>query len=180
MLRRRVFFSFHYEHDSWRVSQVRNAQAIRYETSDFVDAAAWEGIKRRGDNAIFSWIDKQLQRTSVTVVLIGRETASRRFVKYEIAASHLRGNGLLGIYIHDLKDRSGDYDLFPGDNPFDDFEYHPESNEIEPIEGLGWFRKKLSSVIKTYSWKGDDGFANFSQWIEEAAQEAKLRKRRCG
>lgn len=158
MPRRRVFFSFHYERDSWRVSQVRNLQAIRYDTSDFVDAAAWEGIKRRGDKAIFSWIDGQLHRTSVTIVLNGCETSERRFVNYEIAASHIRGNGLLGIHIYDLKDRRGDYDIWPGRNPFDGFAYDDKTNEAEPIEGIGLFRTKLSSIVTTYSWKADDGF----------------------
>jgi hypothetical protein len=37
-------------------------------------------------------------------VLIGKATASRPWVKYEIEQSIARKNGLLGIYIHRLKD----------------------------------------------------------------------------
>ena len=40
------------------------------------DAAEWESIKRKGDAAIQNWIGEQLQNTSVTVILIGTETAS--------------------------------------------------------------------------------------------------------
>ena len=38
------------------------------------------------------------------MVLIGAETANRPWVKYEIEQSIARKNGLLGIYIHRLKD----------------------------------------------------------------------------
>jgi len=52
---RRVFFSFHYERDAVRAAQVRNSNVIKnksIETSDFIDAAKWEEIKRGGDEAI--------------------------------------------------------------------------------------------------------------------------------
>jgi hypothetical protein len=47
---------------------------------------------------------RHLEGTTVTVVLIGAKTASRPWVKYEIAQSIAHKNGLLGIYIHHLKD----------------------------------------------------------------------------
>ena len=49
------------------------------------------------------WIDEQMKGTSVTVVLIGAETSTRPHVGYEIAESHKKGNGMLGIYIHNIK-----------------------------------------------------------------------------
>jgi len=45
---------------------------------------------------------KHLEGTSVTVVLIGLQTASRRWVQYEVEQSIRRDNGLLGIFIHHL------------------------------------------------------------------------------
>ncbi len=70
---RRVFFSFHYDRDVRRVAQIRNSWVVRAgnETQPFVDKAEWESIKRTGSQAIERWIDKQLDGTSVTVVLIG-------------------------------------------------------------------------------------------------------------
>jgi hypothetical protein len=44
---------------------------------------------------------------SSTVVLIGSETANRKYVGYEIQQSVARGNGLLGVYVHNLKDQKG-------------------------------------------------------------------------
>jgi antiphage defense system Thoeris ThsB-like protein len=58
---RRVFFSFHYSRDAWRVGQVRNSAAIgRFEMTPFLDAAEWQSITRRGDAAIKAWIDQQI------------------------------------------------------------------------------------------------------------------------
>jgi hypothetical protein len=95
---RRVFFSFHYKIDPVRVGQVRNSSVVRsnsVETSDFIDAAKWEAVQKQGEQAIKNWIAAQLNGTSVTVVLIGAETAKRRWIKYEIDESLKRGNGLL-------------------------------------------------------------------------------------
>src|SRR5688500_16738359 len=103
---RRAFFSFHYERDAWRAGQVRNAY-VTQDAAGSVDYADWEAVKSRGDAAIKKWIDDQLVGTSVTVVLIGAETATREYVQYEIRQSIARGNGLLGIYIHNVKNSSG-------------------------------------------------------------------------
>ena len=44
------------------------------------------------------------------MVLIGAETASRKFVDYDIEQSIARRNGLLGIYISGIKDQKGNTD----------------------------------------------------------------------
>jgi hypothetical protein len=51
-------------------------------------------------------------------VLIGSQTANRPWINYEIIESVKRGNGLLAIYIHNVKDLNGHTD-FRGQNPFD-------------------------------------------------------------
>jgi hypothetical protein len=85
----RVFFSFHYERDIWRASQIRNSWVTKpdREAAGFWDAAAWEEVKKKGEEAIKRWIDKQLGGTSVTVVFIGAETSERKYVQYEINQS---------------------------------------------------------------------------------------------
>lgn len=49
-------------------------------------------------------IDEQLNGTSVTVVLIEWETINWLFVKYEIYESLDKGNGVVGVYIHNIRD----------------------------------------------------------------------------
>lgn len=100
---RRVFFSFHYQRDIFRVNQIRNQPSIVGEAAaGFRDASLWEEAKRKGDTVIKRMIDDALVGTSVTVVCIGAATAGRKFINYEISQSVQRGNGLLGLRINHL------------------------------------------------------------------------------
>ena len=155
---RHTFFSFHYERDSWRAGQVRNSNMIPCEDEyGFIDSAAWEEIKKKGDAAIEAWIAEQLEHTSVTAVLIGAQTADRDWVRHEIIESWNRGNGIVGIWIHNLKDQDRQTDT-RGRNPLD---------EIKMPDGT-----PLSSVCKTYDWI-NDGRENLGAWIEEAYEGRK-------
>jgi MTH538 TIR-like domain (DUF1863) len=93
----RTFFSFHYEKDVWRAGVVRNSSRLKSNIDpEWIDASLWEEAKGKGDDAIRKLINDALNGTTVTAVLIGSDTASRRWVKYEIDKSLDRGNGLLG------------------------------------------------------------------------------------
>ena len=108
---RRVFFSFHHQRDVWRISQIRDLpEVIGTAAVGFQDASLWEETKRKGDAVIKRMIDSALYNTSVTVVFIGNKTAGRKFINYEIAKSVARGNGLVGIQIHHLKNQEGKTD----------------------------------------------------------------------
>jgi len=99
-----VFFSFHFE-DSWKVNQVRNANVVHgVDKAGYIDHSEYLEAERKGDAALKRLIDQKIERTTVTVVLIGHRTAYRSWVRYEIDKSIERGNGLLGIYIHRLRD----------------------------------------------------------------------------
>lgn len=156
---RRVFFSFHYDRDIRRVVQVRNSWIIRAgnETQPFMDKADWESIKRTGKQAIEKWIDKQLNGTSVTVVLIGAETYDREWVRHEIKRSYELGKGMLGIHIHNVKDPQNGTDT-KGKSPFDYWSVKQNGRDVP-----------FSSLYKTYDWVRDDGYTNFAGWIEKAA-----------
>jgi len=155
---RKVFFSFHYGRDVWRAGPVRNSWLTKpdRESAGFIDAASWEEVKRRGDEAIKRWIANQLNGTSVTIVLIGAETANREWVIHEIQESYRRGNGLLGIRIHNIRDQNQRTDA-PGINPFDEL----------TLNG-----KPLSQIYPTYDWVNHDGYNNIGKWVEDAAQRA--------
>ena len=142
---RRVFFSFEFD-DVSRAMVVRNSWVAQgREAAGFVDAAEFEKIKRQGDAAIKRWIDNQLKGTSVTVVLVGSETCSSRWVKYEIEKSEAIGNGLLGIDISKIKDL----------------------NE-NTSERCG----QIPKGYPFYLWLKEDGYNNMGDWIEEAAKAA--------
>src|SRR3974390_2144998 len=108
---RRVFFSFHYDRDSWRAGQVRNCNLL--EGSDlygFIDSADWQSLEVQGGADIKRCISGEMEYPSVTAILIGAETAVRPWVLHEIAESWNRGNGVVGIRIHNVKDRHSQTD----------------------------------------------------------------------
>jgi len=118
---RRVFFSFHFERDIWRVNQVRNSNVVAgYEKAGFFDHSEYQEVKQRGDAAIRRKIRQRLAGTTVTVVLIGSETAQRDWVRFEIDESIAQRNGFLGIYIHHLEDQGGNssWSWWPPTKPF--------------------------------------------------------------
>jgi hypothetical protein len=159
---RRTFFSFHYERDVWRAGQVRNCWVTKpdRESAGFWDAAAWEEVKKKGDGAIEKWIDDQLKGTSVTVVLIGAETSQRQYVGYEIKQSCNKGNGMLGIYIYNMKDSNSKTDT-KGSNPFANWHIERDGRKV-----------LLSELYPTYDWVNDDGRNKIGDWIETAAKKA--------
>lgn len=111
---RRVFFSFHYQRDIWRVNQIRNVpEVMGTAAAGFSDASLWEEAKKKGDETIKRMIRDALKNTSVTVVCIGQKTAGRKFINYEIEQSLERGNGLVGIQIHHLENHEGETDVGP-------------------------------------------------------------------
>ena len=159
---RRIFPSFHYDRDIWRANKVRNSWLTHEdtETAGFVDSAEWEEVKENGDDAIDNWVDEQMQNTSVTTVLIGEETHSRKWVNREIEKSVEKNKGIVGIYIHNLEDRDGNT-CSRGTNPL--------SSHYATVNGN---RLSLSSIYNTYNWVTDDGYDNLGDWVEEAATTA--------
>jgi len=104
---RHVYFSFHYQ-DVWKVNQIRNSGVVfGAKSAGFADRSLWEEAKAKNQRALEKLIADGLDGTSVTAVLIGSKTASRRWVKYEIAQSIKCGNALLGIHINKVPDRTG-------------------------------------------------------------------------
>ncbi|MDD5353240.1 MAG: TIR domain-containing protein [Candidatus Omnitrophica bacterium] len=147
---KQTFFSFRYKKDNWRANIVRNSWVTQdREAAGFFDAAEWEEVKKKNDSAIEEWIDEQLKGTSVTVILIGSDTAGKKWIDYEITSSHEKGNGMLGIYVHQLKDSQGNT-TSKGKNPFDN----------------------LKLTYPVYDWVDDDGYDNMGDWIEKTAKDA--------
>lgn len=144
---RRTFFSFHYERDVSRASVVRNSSKTKTSLEpEWIEAGIWEEAKTKGDAAVRRLIENALKYTSVTSVLIGAKTSERRWVREEIRQSEVRGNGLFGIHIHNIKDFNGRTDI-RGTNP-------------------------LPPQYATYDWVYDDGYTNLGRWVDAAYEQA--------
>lgn len=156
---RRVFYSFHYLPDNWRVSQVRNIGAV--EGNKPASDNDWETVKKGGDKAIEKWIADQMYGRSCAVILIGTNTANRKWINHEIVKAWDDGKGVLGVNIHNLKNSEGKTSS-KGANPFDYINY-------------GTTGKKLSAIAKVYDPPGatstdvyDHIKNNLEKWIETA------------
>jgi hypothetical protein len=110
-----VFYSFHYKRDVHRIQLVRNINAL--EAQPVLNPQKWEEVEQGGDEAIEQWIHEQMAYKKAVIVLIGRYTAGRPWVKYEIEKAWADKKPLLGIRIHGLSSL-GDVDS-AGANPFD-------------------------------------------------------------
>ena len=110
-----VFYSFHYRRDAWRLQQIIQMGVL--EGQPILNPQNWEEVKRRGDDAIKSWIADQMVYKSAVVVLVGAQTASRPWVRYEIAYAWDNYKPLVGIRIHGLADSAKNIDS-AGANPF--------------------------------------------------------------
>lgn len=115
---RNVYFAFHYD-DVFLVNQVRKC-GIFAERKSFGDWAEHETVQNNSKSAIEDWIKEQMVGASVTVVLIGAETATRPYVRFEIEESIREKKGLLGIYIDQLTggNQRHFYTRLRGANPF--------------------------------------------------------------
>lgn len=154
---RKAFYSFHYKPDNWRASKVRNMGVI--EGNRLASDNDWESITQRGDSAIKKWIEEQMTGKSVVIVLIGENTSGRKWINHEIESGWNREKGLLGVYIHNLKDRN-DEQSRKGANPF---------------RGFTVGSKDLASVVKAYDPPHTNSQSvynyiknNLEDWIEEA------------
>ena len=87
------------------------------QAAGYFDGSLWEKAQTEGKARVNRLINVGLAGSSVTCVLIGKDTYQRHWVDYEIFRSIELGKGIFGVFIHRLKDRNG-YTYARGANPF--------------------------------------------------------------
>jgi hypothetical protein len=192
---RGVYFAFHYQRDIWRVQQVKNHWVTKdtHNAAGFFDDSLEETAKTEGDAAVKRLVNSGMAGASVTCVLIGAETYTRRWVQYEIFNSIEQGMGVFGVRIHGLKNEELQTDSF-GHSPFyplgyaekGDYKVHPQID----YKNVGWSDAplngpilpsaapylrvgcRLNSLFDVYDWCEGGGYNNFSDWVAKAAKQA--------
>lgn len=159
------------------------------EDAGIFDGEDLRGFTISGDAAVKQMIEGNLAHTTVTCVLIGTHTWTRRWVRYAIVESIQRGNRLLGLHINGIPDRAR-RTLPLGRNPFDylAFSFPEDGSSIKVLQysrgdwepfpdNPGWPLSKpaagsrrgrspqLSSIYKTYDWAKDGGPENLHRWL---------------
>lgn len=157
---RRVFYSFHYAADCWRLQQIINMGSI--EGQRIVHSNEWETIERNPEG-VKRWIDGQMIGKSCVVVLIGSHTATRPWVTYEICKAWNEGKGVLGVHIHGLLDRERRAS-FKGASPFASI----------PIAGTSWHLSDYVPLYDPPGWDSAEIYSsiknNLGNWVEDAVR----------
>ena len=158
---RRTFYSFHYQPDHWRASQIRNMGVI--DGNRPCSDNDWESVTKGGDAKIKEWIADQMSGKSCVVVLIGANTANRKWINHEIIKGWDDGKGVVGVYVHNLL-HSDSTKASRGANPF-------------AYIGYANTGRMLSSIVKAYDPPYTDSkqvYAyindNLASWVDEAAE----------
>ena len=131
------------------------------ESNEPVKDNDWETVTKGGDAAIEKWIASQMNGRTCTVVLVGTSTANRKWINHEIVKSWDKKMGVVGIYIHGLKDRH-EKTSTQGSNPFDYIGYANTG-------------KKLSSIVQCYDPAGatsQERYAWIDKHLSNAVEEA--------
>ncbi|MER9950391.1 TIR domain-containing protein [Mesorhizobium sp. M0047] len=193
---RRTFFSFHHNEDKWRAWNVRNSWVVRPQDQidrGFFDSSVFEAAKNESPTALKNFLRNSLDNTSVTCVLSGRLTWQRRWVRYEIVRSVLKGNGLLTVDVDGVKNVAGEVGL-EGADPLAQVGLYKTSSGIFFAEwksgkwikyddytlavsaGDLWFKPPTSDTVVEiskhyirYNFTKQNGRKNIGGWIEMAA-----------
>ena len=161
MAKRQVFFSFEYNKDAWRASQIKEMGKV--DDSSTFSSNDWEEVKEKTDTKIKEWIDNQMAKRSCLIVLIGNSTSGRKWINYEIEKAYELNKGIVGIYIHKLKDSQGNQ-VTKGSNPFYNILIGKDKERLSKY--ITCFDSSYSSSTYVY----DDIKENIENLIENAIE----------
>jgi Thoeris protein ThsB, TIR-like domain len=163
-VKRKGFFSFHYV-DIMRVNNVRNTWKIncpgREDKRQFYDRSLWESVQRENPEGLKDLIRRGMEHASVVCVLVGTETWSRPWVRYEIARSMIDKKGLLAVHINGLRHHQRLTSDAHGENPL----YHmgvgcPKRGTYFLYERVGRPVLQYGQVVWQWNWQKYSKFAS--------------------
>ena len=143
-----VFISYHYDSDNKiarEITNIINSDKINIFT------VVTENEKKKDAEIIKNWVDEEIKRTRITILLISAETLDRQFVTYELSKSFSNGNSIIPILIDSEK------------NAFTE-EYINEVKQKLNIELPG--RK-----LRIRKWFQENGKENILRWLNESLEK---------
>ncbi len=153
MKKYRVIFPSYDWDDAVYVNQIIKAPKIFGATNlGFRSGVPQETVKKN-DEAIRRWIDQQMVGCSCLVLFQGEKTYQSRWVKYKIQKAASEGMGRIIVKLDGMKNLWGSFSK-PGLDPY-------KAHNLYSTNGQGY-------TIMSYYWIDDNGYDNFSYWIEEA------------
>ena len=110
-----------------------------------------ESEKIKDAEIIKNWVDEEIKRTRITILLISAETLDRKYVSYELSKSLLNGNSIIPILIDSEE------------NAFNE-------------DGINSVKQKLDVELsgrnlKIRKWFQENGKENILRWLNEALEK---------
>jgi hypothetical protein len=175
-VKRKAFFSFHFP-DNLRVNNVRNIWKIKHPSSagmrTFQDSSLWESRKLTDPKAIKALIRFGVRYTSAVCVLVGTETWSRPWVRYEIACAIIDGRGLLAVHLNSINHHDGLGTHPLGRNPLNFMaigKFQP--NLLQPAKYFLFEKLPVQDGIGGHRWgwvryEGHTNEVNLPRWVTD-------------
>jgi len=166
----------------------------------FYDSSLWESRKLEGPESLKQLIRDGVNNTSAICVLVGSDTWSRRWVRYEVARAIIDGRGLLAVHLNSINHHQTRTPHARGLNPL----AHMAVGKVQPSPlsapvyflfewtSQGWLRYQdhaasvslppwladpgpgyvtpLSYGADEYDYILQEGHKNIGAWIDLAAQ----------
>ena len=143
-----IFISYHYDSDNKiarEITEIINTDKINIFT------VVRESEKIKDAEIIKNWVDEEIKRTRITILLISAETLNRKYVSYELSKSLLNGNSIIPILIDSEE------------NAFNE-------------DGINSVKQKLDVELsgrnlKIRKWFQENGKENILRWLNEALEK---------
>ena len=143
-----IFISYHYDSDNQiarEITEIINTDKIN------VFSVVRENEKKKDDEIIKNWVDEEIKKTRITILLISEKTFDRKYVSYELSKSLLNGNTVIPILIDS------------------------EENAFNK-DSINLVKKKLDKELsgrklKIRKWFQENGKENILRWLNEALEK---------
>lgn len=143
-----IFISYHYDRDNQiarEITEIINTDKIN------VFSVVRENEKKKDDEIIKNWVDEEIKKTKITILLISKETLGRKYVSYELSKSLLNGNTVIPILIDSEE------------NAFNEKSIDSVNKKLyEELSG----RK-----LKIRKWFQENGKENILRWLNEVLEK---------
>lgn len=143
-----VFISYHYDSDNKIAKQITDIINTD-KMSSFT--AVRENIKETDEKIIKDWINNEIQKTKITILLISSQTLNRDYVKYELSSSLSNKNVIIPILIDSKENAFTQKDI----------------NNIEKK-----LKKEFNNrILKIKKWFHDNGKENLLWWLNSVVEK---------
>lgn len=162
-MNKKVFFCYDYENDTDRAMVVKEVWGEP--SDDFISTNEFSRLSIGSKVKLYDWIDKQLDGTVLTVILLGNKTLDMPYVQYAVKRSLEHKNGLLGIFINTIVSES-----IPKALDAEKYWRKNSTTQIDTVEGYPRYFNEVCSEV--HDFNSELGYTNLKNWIQSAISKS--------